>query len=320
MRRAVAWGGPEARVLVSDDDLGRSGPRAEGRQGVQRLVADVGLEHVGRSLGVERARLARSSQDWHQLLEICALFGTLIADLDGIYDPSQSNDRFLLGRKGTMSEAELPILKQRLYQGTLQKARRGALSFALPMGYVHNASGEVVYDPDAQVQHVVRLILRTCAELGTLHALLRYLVQHDIQLGVRLREGPVKGPLEWRRPNRMTLQNILKHPLSAGAYASGRRQVDPRTKHPGRPSPGRVTRPRHASPAFRKEPVPASSTWAPYEQHRARLEANRTRAETLGAVRQGPSLLAGLLVCGRCPCRRQVRDGGPRHLHSSALI
>ena len=228
VRRAVAWGWPEARVLVIDDDLGRSGTSAEGRQGFQRLVAEVGLDHVGLILGVEMSRLARSSKDWHQLLEICALFGTLIADLDGIYDPSQYNDRLLLGLKGTMSEAELHILKQRMYQGTLQKARRGALSFALPIGYVHNASGEVVYDPDAQVQHVVRLIFRKFEELGTLHALLRYLVQHDIQLGVRLREGPVKGPLEWRRPNRMTLQNMLKHPLYAGAYAYGRRQVDPR--------------------------------------------------------------------------------------------
>ena len=111
-----------------------------------------------------------------------------------------------------MSEAELHILKQRMYQGTLQKARRGALSFALPIGYVHNASGEVGYDPDAQVQHVVRLIFRKFDELGTLQALLRSLVQHDSQLGVRLREGPAKGTLEWRRPNRMTLHNMLKPP------------------------------------------------------------------------------------------------------------
>src|SRR2546427_4934139 len=163
-----------------------------------------------------------------------------------------------------MREAELPILKQRLDQGTLQQARRGALRFALPIGSVHHASGEVVSDPDAQVHHVVRLSLRTCEELGTRHALLRSLVQHDMQRGVRLREGPVKGPLEWRRPNRLTLQNILKHPLSAGAYASGRRQVDPRKKQPGRPSTGRVTRPRHAYHAFLKEHVPASITWAPY--------------------------------------------------------
>jgi DNA invertase Pin-like site-specific DNA recombinase len=317
VRRAVAWGWPESRVLVIDADLGRSGSSAEGRQGFQRLVAEVGLDHVGLLLGVEMSRLARSSKDWHQLLEICALFGTLIADLDGIYDPSQYNDRLLLGLKGTMSEAELHLLKQRLYQGTWQKARRGALRFALPIGYIHDAAAAVVYDPDAQVQHVVRLIFRKFEELGTLHALLRYLVQHDIQLGVRVREGPAKGTLEWRRPNRMTLQNMLKHPLYAGAYAYGRRQVDPRKQHPGRPSTGRVTRPRQDYHVLLKEHAPAYITWAQYEQNLARLAANRARAETLGAVRHGPSLLAGLLVCGRCHRRMQVRYGGPRHLHSS---
>jgi DNA invertase Pin-like site-specific DNA recombinase len=317
VRRAVAWGWPEARVLVIDEDLGRSGTSAEGRQGFQRLVAEVGLDHVGGILGVEMSRLARSSKDWHQLLELCALFGTLIADLDGIYDPSQFNDRLLLGLKGTMSEAELHLLKQRMYQGTLQKARRGALSFALPIGYVHTPSGGIGYDPDEQVQSVVRLIFRKFEDLGTLHALLRYLVQHDILLGVRLREGPAKGTLEWRRPHRMTLQNMLKHPIYAGAYAYGRRQVDPRKKQPGRPSTGRVTRPHDTYHVLLKEHVPAYITWAQYEQHRARLAANRARADMIGAVRHGPSLLAGLLVCGRCHCRMQVRYGGPRQLHSS---
>jgi DNA invertase Pin-like site-specific DNA recombinase len=262
VRRAIVWGWPDARVLVIDEDLGRSGTSAEGRQGFQRLVAEVGLDHVGLILGVEMSRLARSSKAWHQLLEICALFGTLIADLDGIYDPSQDNDRLLLGLKGTMSEAELHILKQRRYQGTLQKARRGALRCALPIGSIHDAAGAVVYDPDAQVQHVVRLIFRKCEALGTLHALLRYLVQHDIQLGVRVREGPAKGTLEWRRPHRMTLQHMRKHPLYAGAYAYGRRQVDPRKKQPGRPSTGRVMRPRHAYHALLLEQVPAYITWA----------------------------------------------------------
>jgi DNA invertase Pin-like site-specific DNA recombinase len=316
VRRAVAWGWSEARVLVIDDDLGRSGTSAEGRHGFQRLVAEVGLDHVGLICGVEMSRLARSSKDWHQLLEICALFGTLIADLDGIYDPSQYNDRLLLGLKGTMSEAELHLLKQRLYQGTLQKARRGALSFALPIGYVRSAAGEVGYDPDEQVQHVVRLIFRKFDDLGTLHALLRYLVQHDIQLGVRLREGPAKGTLEWHRPNRMTLQNMLKHPMYAGAYAYGRRQVDPRKKRPGRPSTGRVTCARPAYHVLLKAHVPAYITWTQYEQNLARLAANQARAETIGAVRHGPSLLAGLLVCGTCGRRMHVRYGGPKKLHS----
>ena len=316
VQRAGAWGWPEGRVLVIDEDLGRSGTSAEGRHGFQRLVAEVGLDHVGLILGVEMSRLARSSKDWHQLLEICALFGTLITDLDGIYDPSPYNDRLLVGLKGTMSEAELHILKQRMYQGTLQKARRGALSFALPLGYVHNAAGEVDDDPDEQVQHVVRLIFRKFDELGTLHARLRYLVRHGSQLGVRLREGPAQGTLEWRRPNRMTLQNMLKHPIYAGAYTYGRRQVDPGKKQPGRPTTGRVTRPRQAYHGLLNAHVPAYLTWAQYEQNLTRLAANLARAEALGPVRHGPSLWAGLLVCGRCRCRMQVRYGGPRQLHS----
>lgn len=316
VRRAVAWGWSEARVLVIDEDLGQSGTSAEGRHGFQRLVAEVGLDHVGLVLGVEMSRLARSSKDWHQLLETCALFSTLIADVDGIYDPRLYNDRLLLGLKGTMSEAELHLLKQRMYHGKLNKARRGELSFPLPIGYVWDSAGAIGFDPDEQVQHVVRLIFRKFDELGTLHALLRYLVQQGIELGVRLREGPAKGTLEWRRPNRMTLQNLLKSPIYAGAYAYGRRQVDARKKQPGRPSTGRVTRPRQDYHVLLQEHVSAYITWEQYEQNLARLEANRARADTIGAVRHGPSLLAGLLVCGKCNCRMQVRYGGPRQLHS----
>jgi hypothetical protein len=179
-----------------------------------------------------------------------------------------------------------------------------------------SASGEVGYDPDEQVQHVVRLILRKFEDLGMLHALVRYLVQHDIQLGVRVREGPAKGTLEWRRPNRMTLQNLLKHPIYAGAYAYGRRQGDPRKQQPGRPSTGRVTRARQAYQVLLKEHVPASITWAQDEQHLARFAANRARADTSGAVRHGPSLAAGLLVCGRCHCRMQVCGMGD---HASCI-
>jgi hypothetical protein len=167
----------------------------------------------------------------------------------------------------------------------LQKARRGELSFPLPIGYVWAASGEVVFDPDEQVQHVVRLVFRKFEELGTLHALLRYLVQHDIQLGVRGREGPAKGTLEWRRPNRMTLQNLLKHPIYAGAYAYGRRQVDPRKKQPGRPTTGRITRRRQDYHVLLQDHVPAYVTWQQYEHNLARLAANRARADTLGAAR-----------------------------------
>jgi len=138
--RAQALGWTRERILVVDDDLGRSGATADGRPGFQRLVAEVGLDHVGLILGVEMSRLARSCRDWHQLLEVCAIFGTLICDLDGIYDPSQYNDRLLLGLKGTMSEAELHVLKQRMLAGKMAKARRGELGMLLPMGYVRRPS------------------------------------------------------------------------------------------------------------------------------------------------------------------------------------
>lgn len=270
VQRAMALGWSEARVLVIDEDLGQSGTTAEGRQGFQRLVAEVGLDHVGLVLGVEMSRLARSSKDWHQLLETCALFGTLIADLDGIYDPSQYNDRLLLGLKGTMREAELHLLKQRMEQGTLQKARRGELRFGLPIGYVRDASGAIAFDPDAQVQHVVRLIFRKFDELGTLHALVRYLAQQGIALGVRLREGPAKGTLEWRCPKRTTLQALLRNPIYAGAYAYGRRQVDGRRKQPGHPRSGRVDRTPHDYHVLLNDAVPASITWEQDEQTVAR--------------------------------------------------
>jgi len=314
--RAIALGWPEGRVLVIDEDLGKSASSAEGREGFARLVAEVGLDHVGLILGVEMSRLARSSKDWHQLLEICALFGTLIADLDGVYDPSQYNDRLLLGLKGTMSEAELHVLKQRLHQGKLSKARRGELTFALPVGYVRRPSGQVVFDPDEQVQQVVRLVFRKFEELGTLHALLRYLVKHGIRLGVRVREGEGKGELQWRKPNRMTLQNMLKNPIYAGVYAYGKRQVDPRKIRPGRASTGRVTIEQGRWHAFIEESFPAYISLQQYEQNVERLAANRARAEERGAVRHGPSLLQGLLICGKCGHRMQVRYGGPKKLHT----
>jgi len=316
VHRAVALGWSEKRVLVIDDDLGQSGTSVEGRQGFQRLVAEVGLDHVGLVLGVDMSRLARSSKDWHQLLEICALFGTLIADLDGIYDPSHYNDRLLLGLKGTMSEAEIHMLKQRMYQGKLYKARQGSLRFPVPIGYVRTPEGDVALDPDAQVQEVVRLIFRKFEDIGTLHGVLRYLVTHDMTIGVRERDGAAKGTLVWRRPTRMTLQNVLKNPIYAGAYAYGRRQVDARHKHPGRPSTGRVVQTPQNYHVLLHDQLPAYITWEHYERNLARLAANRAHADALGAVRQGTSLLAGLMRCGRCGHRMQVRYGGTKNVPS----
>jgi DNA invertase Pin-like site-specific DNA recombinase len=315
--QAQALGWATDRILVIDDDLGKSGTSAQGRLGFQRLVSEVSLDHVGMIFGVEMSRLARSNKDWHQLLELCALFHTLIADLDGIYDPALYNDRLLLGLKGTMSEAELHILKQRMYQGRLSKARRGELQFALPVGYVWSPTGEIQFDPDEQVQQVVRFIFRKFEELGTLGGLVRYLAHHQIQLGVRVREGPGKGELVWRRPNRATLQMVLKHPLYAGTYVYGRRQEDPRRKEPERPRTGRVVMTTDEWLVLLPDRCPAYISLEHYERNQARLEANRARADAMGAARRGPAHFTGLVVCARCGCRLTVHydGGGPLHTY-----
>jgi hypothetical protein len=191
--------------------------------------------------------------------------------------------------------------------GKQAKARRGELAIPLPTGYVRRPWGEATLDPDGQVQTVVRLIFAKFAELGTLHAVLRWLVDHDVQLGMRLHSGPDKGELVWRRPNRMTLQNILHSPVYAGIYAYGRRRVDPGRQVPGRPSTGRVVRAEDQWLVAIPDVLPAYITVEAYHANLARLAANAARANTPGVVRAGSALLSGLARCGRCGRRMTVR-------------
>ena len=215
-RSAIDLGWSEERVLIIDEDQGITGRTAEGRAGFQRLLAEVGLNHVGLVLGIEMSRLARSSKDWHQLIELCAIFNTLLADQDGLYDPTDFNDRLLLGRKGTMSEAELHILKGRMDKGRLNKAARGELISHVPSGYVRLPSGEVAFDPDEQAQSVIRLIFEKFRELRAATAVHRYLIRHDIRLPIRPHTGANRGELEWRRPSTTTVVEILRRPIYRG--------------------------------------------------------------------------------------------------------
>jgi hypothetical protein len=182
--------------------------------------------------------------------------------------------------------------------GKQAKTRRGELAIALPTGYVRRPSGEAALDPDEQVQTVVRLIFAKFAELGTLHGVLRWLVDHEVELGIRLRAGPDRGELVWRRPNRMTLQNILHSPVYAGIYAYGRRRVDPHKQVPGRPSTGRVVRAEDEWLVAIPGLLPAYITVEAYHANRARLAANAARAETPGVVRAGSALLSGWRAAG----------------------
>jgi DNA invertase Pin-like site-specific DNA recombinase len=302
--RAKLLGWAQDRVEVIDEDQGHSGQTAAGRLGFQYLLAEIGLDHIGIIFGLEMSRLARSNKDWHQLLELCAIFRTLLADQDGVYDPTDYNDRLLLGLKGTLSEAELHILRSRMYQGLLNKAKRGEVFNHPPLGYIKLPTGEFALDPDEQVQGVVRLLFAEFERQGTLHGLLRYLVQHGIRLPIRPHFGPNRGQLEWRRPNRVTLQNLLRRPLYAGYYQWGHRAVDPRRKIAGRPATGRTVRKPEECLVLLKDRCPAYITVAQYWANQQRLDANSTAV--FGATRNGPSLLGGLLVCGRCGRRLMV--------------
>ncbi|MBW8767381.1 MAG: recombinase family protein [Geodermatophilales bacterium] len=306
VERAVALGWARSRVLVIDEDLGHSAAGIDTRPGFARLVSEVGLNHVGLVLGIEMSRLARSGREWHQLLELCALSGALLGDLDGIYDPGEHNDRLRLGLKGTISEAELHLIRQRMWSGRMAKAGRGELAVPLPIGFVRRASGEVALDPDEQVQAVVRLVFDAFERLGTIGAVLAFLADAGIELGVRPREGPERGELVWRRPSRNTVANLLRNPAYAGIYAYGRSTVDPKRRRAGRPCTGRVRLERGNWRVFLPGVGPSYISVEQFERNLERMDANRARADSLGAVRDGPALLAGLVVCGRCGRRMTV--------------
>jgi DNA invertase Pin-like site-specific DNA recombinase len=296
---AQALGWPRERVLIIDEDLGKSGRSAEGRDGFQRLVSEVTLNHVGLVLGLEMSRLARSSRDWHNLFEICALRDSLLADEDGVYDANDPNDRLLLGLKGIMSEMELHIMRNRLERGRDNKAQRGEMFHAVPMGYVILPTGEVDLEHDEQARGVVRLVFDKFEELGSIYGLFHWLIRNDIRLPIRPRTGAQKGQLDWRRPSIPTLAQMLRHPIYAGAYAYGRRPVDRKSKF----SPGNPYRPWVPMEQWKvllKDRLPAYISWDQYLKNRERVKQNRNGPDTLGVPRAGAALLPGLLACGNC--------------------
>jgi len=224
-QRAVALGWPEDRIIVIDNDLGQSGASAADREGFQRLVTEVSLGRAGIVLGLEVSRLARNSTDWHRLLEICALADALILDEDGVYDPAHFNDRLLLGLKGTMSEAELHVLRARLRGGILNKARRGELLIRPPIGLVYNPEGVLTLDPDQQVQHSLRLLFETFRRTGSAMATVKAFHNQALLFPRRTSGGPQKGELIWGSLGHCQVLRILHNPRYAGAFVFGRHHI-----------------------------------------------------------------------------------------------
>lgn len=302
--RAVALGWTAERIVVIDSDLGHSAASAGGRPGFQRLVADVGMGRAGIVLGLEVSRLARSSTDWSRLLEICALTETLLLDEDGLYDPASFNDRLLLGLKGTMSEAELHFLKARMRGGLLNKARRGELHTPLPVGLVYAPDGRVVLDPDQEVQQAIRCLFATFERTGSAGATVRALRQQNLRLPSRVPGGPRQGELVWHAPTRSCILCALHNPRYAGAFFFGRERYR-KTPTGDRRTPV----PQRDWIALFPGAHPGYITWAQHEEIQRRLAANLTLprdAARPGALREGPALLQGLAVCGRCGAHMMV--------------
>ncbi len=303
--RAVALGWPLDRVVVIDSDQGQSGADSD-RAGFQKLVAAVGVGEVGVVLGLEVSRLARSSTDWHRLLEICALTDTLILDEDGLYDPAHFNDRLLLGLKGTMSEAELHVLHARLIGGQRAKAARGELEMRLPIGLVQDASGHVVLDPDQQVQAAVYAFFGTFARTGSATATVKSFRAQGLLFPRRLPDGAHQGELVWRALQHSAALRALKNPRYAGAFVFGRT----RTR---RGAGGRVhiqKLPRDQWHTLIRDAHAAYISWDQYEANIERLHQNAQAQGTerrAGPPREGVALLQGLVVCGRCGERMTVR-------------
>jgi DNA invertase Pin-like site-specific DNA recombinase len=298
-RRAVEFGWAESQILVIDDDQGISGQSVENRLGFQRLLAEISLGHVGIVFGLEMSRLARSCKDWHQLLELCALFHVLLADADGVYDPLDYNDRMLLGLRGMMSEAELHVLRSRLHQGKLNKARRGELFNLAPIGYVRTPEGGIALEPDEQARAAVRLVFEKVAALGSARQAHAWLIAHDVRLGVRPHRGPDKGMLTWRRPRLSTIYEMLRHPFYAGAYVYGRCQVD-RTKQPVGSRPARRFAPQDEWVCLLRDRIPAYIGWEQYEENRRRMADNdKSRGMSKKGYRAA-TLLNKIVRCGRC--------------------
>lgn len=305
-QRAIALGWAAEQVIVIDTDLGQSGASAADREGFQRLVTEVSLGRAGIVMGLEVSRLARNSMDWHRLLEICALTDTLILDEDGVYDPAHFNDRLLLGLKGTMSEAELHILRARLRGGVLNKARRGELRTGLPVGLVYDPEGRVVLDPDRQVQQTIRTFFETFQRIGSCFGTVRAFQKQKILFPRKLRAGPHKGSVLWAPLIHSTALAMLHNPRYAGAFVYGRNRS--RKKPDGGETSQKL--PREEWFALHRDAHPGYITWAQYESNQERLRAcsmayggDRRKSPP----REGPALLQGLIVCARCGSRMTIR-------------
>jgi DNA invertase Pin-like site-specific DNA recombinase len=308
--RVMALGWSASSVIVIDDDLGVSGSGNADREGFRRMLKLVTDQRVGLVAGLEMSRLARNSKDWSDLFEVCAIFDTLIADEDGVFDPLDPNDRLVLGLKGIISEMELHTMKVRLERGRLSKAQRGELFHDVPVGYVLNSQRLPQLDPDESARHVMQMFFRQFEILGSSNALFQYLAEHQICLPFRERKGGLISEIDWRVATKTTVYELLKHPLYAGTYGYGRKKkYGLKTKQ--------KTKKKHLPPEQWKvilhDQCPAYITWQQYCDNQDRMRENDSRPDRTGPTREGSALLSGIIYCAHCGRRMAVNY--PKNSH-----
>ena len=303
--RAIAAGWPDERIHVIDNDQGKSGSYAAARNGFEHLVSEVALGRAGIVMGLEVSRLARNSADWHRLIELCSLSGTLILDEDGIYDPASFNDRLLLGLKGTMSEAELHIIRARLRGGLLNKARRGELEIRPPVGLVYRSDGKITRDPNTEVQSAINMLFETFDRMGSATKTARFFRDQGLLFPTRLQSGLNKGELVWALPHYARILQVLHNPRYAGAFVFGRLRC--RRLADGRTATIKVAR--EEWQFVIKDAHPGYIDWDRFEANQQRLTDNGTAFHAdrrRGPPREGPALLQGRVLCGICGERMGV--------------
>ena len=311
VERAIELGFAREQIVVIDEDLGISGSGLSDRSGFARLTAEVALGHAGLVLGLEVSRLARNNVDWYRLLDLCGVTDTVIGDADGIYHPGSFNDRLLLGLKGTMSEAELHVLRARLEGGIRNKAQRGELRKALPIGLVWGEEeGEILLDGDEAVRGAIQTIFDRFAELGSVRQVWLWMRREGVQFPLRRWEGE----LRWVTPSYHQIHSVLESPVYAGAYAFGKTRRERYVDEHGNTRQRMRRLPQAEWGVLIWEHHPGYIDKATYERNRERIAANtRPRAhEPGGAVREGQALLQGIAVCSRCGRKLNVAYDGRR--------
>lgn len=311
--KAIEYGWDASLIRILDGDLGRSGSHTTGRPDFKQLVADVSMGQVGAIFVLEASRLSRSSADWNRLLELCSLTATLIIDQDGCYDPASFNDQLLLGLKGTMSQAELHLIKARLYGAKLHKAQKGELRFPLPVGYVFDEQGTICFDADAQVCHVIGMIFDLFQEKQSVYGVVRYFGEHNIRFPKRAYGGRWGGKLLWGRLTYSRALTILSHPFYAGVYTFGRHKSVKSINPQGEIITQSKLQPRSQWPVFIEDHHPAYISYAVFEQNRQRCVLNRSnhsRVPLAGPAREGATLVQGILYCRQCGRRMTIRYQG----------